>query len=154
MWLYCIYPAKIGCAYIIYHARTTTQQQNKKIHWNACQILHIIQILSLFILNSFISICSTFRVDCEENKIIAFTFIKSSATLLAALVQVTTGTHEATDHSCYSSHKEQDRWSNAGYSGRAERGRTENVTDTTPILNDLTSLGATNRKITRDKSTC
>lgn len=36
-------------------------------------------------------------------------FIRTSATLLAALVKVTTGTHEATDHGCYSSHKEQDR---------------------------------------------
>lgn len=35
-------------------------------------------------------------------------FIRSSAALLAALVQVTTGTHEATDHGGYSSHKEQD----------------------------------------------
>jgi len=46
---------------------------------------------------------------CKEKEVIVFTFIRSSATLLAALVKVTTGTHEATDHSCYSSHKEQDR---------------------------------------------
>lgn len=36
-------------------------------------------------------------------------FIRSSAPLLASLVKITTGTHEATDHSCNCGHKEQDR---------------------------------------------
>lgn len=49
-----------------------------------------------------------------------FTIIRRPAPLLPSLIEVTAGTHEATNHGCNDGHKQQNGRGDPGYSGGAE----------------------------------